>query len=274
MDGSSILNDCKGHGIDISQIRVVAEASTSFSDVMTAEETGIRTSFNHAGANAELRAEDFNFKDETSRIFFLGTLFFLASLDAKDSRHGSKAASVLASARRQGILTCIDIERTNPSSKFQTEARAALHETDLAIFNVEVAEMLTGVRIRYAAGVEMSAAEEAASKLLAFGHGECAVIRYPAGALALSKNGEKVLEGSVRLPKVRIRSAAGSGHAFTAGFLHEYHEQRPLSACLRAAHSCAAACLMDSSTSGGIKSMDACLHLLEEYGKRENDRGG
>jgi len=270
VDGASILKDCLAHGIDATGLKTVPEASTSFSDVMTASETGIRTSFNHAGANAFLGTEHFDFGRDSSRIFYLGTLFFLAELDKRDAKHGTKAAAVLAEARRHGMLTCIDIERTNLApGVFTTEARAALAETSLAVFNVEVAEMVSGIRIRYSAGVELSAACEAAEKILKFGDGECVAIRFPTGALALSKSGETVVEGSVRLPKSHVRSAAGSGHAFTAGFLHEYHESRALTDCLKAGHSAAAACLMDVTTSGGVKQLVSCLNLIEQFGQRE-----
>jgi len=270
IDGANILKDCRAHGIDTSQLSVVPEAATSFSDVMTSSETGVRTSFNHAGANALLNEDAFDFRNDTSRIFYLGTLFFLSALDARHARHGTKAASVLAAARKQGLLTCIDIERTNPRPRrFETEARAALHETDLAIFNVEVAELLTGVRMRYAAGIEMSAVHEAAEKLLEFSGGACAVIRSPSGALALSKCGLKSTEGSVRIPSYKIQSAAGSGHAFAAGFLYQYHESAPLADCLKAGHAAAASCLLHSTTSGGIRPLSTCLQLMKKFGQRD-----
>lgn len=270
VDGASILKDCQAHGIDASRIISFPDAPTSFSDVMTASETGVRTSFNHAGANALLDVGHFDFRSDPSRIFYLGTLFFCEKLDARDPRHGTRAAAVLAEARKHGMLTCVDIERTNlPLGAFQNSARAALHETDLPVFNVEVAEDLTGIRIRYSTGVDLSAATEAAGRLLSYGDGDCAVIRFPTGALGLTKSGESVVEGSLCLPKKLVRSAAGTGHAFTAGFLHQYHEGCALSDCLKAAHAAAAACLMDRTTSGGVKTLRSCLRLIEQYGQRE-----
>lgn len=270
VDGASILKDCLAHGIDAARLKTVPEASTSFSDVMTASETGIRTSFNHAGANAFLSGEHFDFASDSSRIFYLGTLFFLAALDKRDAKHGTKAAAVLAEARGNGMLTCIDIERTNLApGVFESDARAALAATSVAVFNVEVAEVVSGVRMRYSAGVELSAVTEAAAKLLEFSSGECIAIRFPTGALALSKSGEVVVEGSVRLPKSHVRGAAGLGHAFTAGFLYEYHESRALADCLKAGHAAAAACLMDVTTSGGVKQLVNCLNLIDQFGQRE-----
>ena len=270
VDGESILKDCASHGIDSSRLRVVSEAQTSYSDIMVSEDTGVRTCFNYAGANAFLEPADFDFREDNSRIFFLGTLFFVAALDQRDPLHGTKAAAVLSLARKRGMLTCIDIERVGlASSVFESGGRAALHETDLAILNVEIAERLTGRCIRYPAGVEVSAAVEAASKLLAIGNGKCAVIRFPTGAVAVSDNGETAIQGSVRVPKSRIVSAAGTGHAFTAGFLQQYHHNLSLDACLRAGHAAAACCLIDRSPSGGVKKLSSCLSLLETFGQRE-----
>jgi sugar/nucleoside kinase (ribokinase family) len=270
MDGSSILKDCKAHDIDTSRIRMTPESSTSFSDVMTTRETGVRTSFNYPGANALLNVDDFQFRHDNSRIFFLGTLFFMSALDETIFRHGSKAALVLASARREGILTCVDIERTNlPASFVEAGGRAALAETDIVILNIEVAEILSGIKIRYPAGVDIFAAREAARVLQAFGQAECVVIRFPVGAIALSDKGEIVTEGSVKLPKTRLVSATGAGHAFTAGFLYGYHENWSLLECLKAAHASAAACLMDKTASGGIRKLSSCLTLLDKFGQRE-----
>ncbi|CAN5833430.1 hypothetical protein BH09VER1_BH09VER1_47810 [soil metagenome] len=271
VDGASILKECQSHGFDTRRMKVVSGEHTSFSDVMATSGTGVRTSFNQAGANTLLNESAFDFKKDPSRIFYLGSLFFLKGLDAVDPRHGTKAAAVLASARKTGLLTCVDIERTPISSSvFFNGGRAALHETDLVILNVEVAEILTEMRIRYPAGVELVAAEEAAHKLLAIGRAKCAVIRFPTGALALSSHGPPIVEGSARLPPSRLVNAAGAGHAFAAGFLYQYHEEKELSDCLKAGHGAAAMCLMDRAASGGIKGLCDGLSLLERFGQRES----
>ena len=272
MDGASIIKDCKAHDFDTTHLKAVPEASTSFSDVIISRENGVRTSFHYSGSNGLLSVRDFDFETDKSRIFYLGSLFFLPSLDAADERRGTQAATLLSMARKQGLLTCVDIERANVDPEvFKHGSRAALQETDLIILNVEVAELLTGVGIRSRWGVEMEAAFSAAAMLLNYGQARCAVIRFPAGAIALTAQGEKVSEGSINLPKNRMVSAAGSGHAFTAGFLCQYHDNRPLNLCLQAAHAAAAACLMDRTASAGIKPLGTCLGLLDQFGQRNMD---
>ena len=269
VDGASIVKDCRSHGIDSSRLHVSREIPTSFSDVMTNQETGIRTSFNHAGANSLLKLDDFDLRHDTSRIFYLGTLFFMAELDKPDSKHGTRAAAVLSAARKAGMITCVDIERADISyDVFMEGGRAALRETDMVILNVEVAERLSGIRLRYPAGVDFSAINEAASVLQKLSGGQCIVIRFPAGALALMADGTKCVEGSINLPKSRIVNASGAGHAFAAGFLHGFHANLNWSDCLKGAHAAAAACLSEKTSSTGIRSMASCMELLNKYGQR------
>jgi sugar/nucleoside kinase (ribokinase family) len=271
VDGSNILKDCLAHQFDVSKMHVIPEMPTSFSDVMTSIHSGIRTSFNQPGANAALSESHFHFSSNTSRIFYLGTLFFMAGLDAPHSKYGTLAAKVLSRARKAGMLTCIDIERCShlDSNVFRAGALAALSQTDLIVINVEVAELLTGIRIRKSIGVDIPVLIESAFSLLQKTLSRCVVIRFPAGAVGVTKENEVVIEGSIRLPSNRFVNASGAGNAFVAGFLYSYHEKLPLADCLCAAHATAAACLMDATTSGGIRQMPTCLKLLERFGQRD-----
>lgn len=134
-----------------------------------------------------------------------------------------------------------------------------MHETDLAIFNVEVAKLITGVLMRCAAGIEMSAVHKSAEKLLELSGGVCAVIRSPSGALAVSKNGLKAMEGRLRIVSLKIQSAVGRGHVFVAGFFYQYHKSEPLSEYLKAGHTAAASRLLDSTDLRRVQA--ACIML-------------
>ena len=143
--------------------------------------------------------------------------------------------------------------------------------TELAVIEESLVKSLTAVyhaRIRYPAGVDLAATESAARSLLSQGSAECVIIRFPTGALGVRKDDSVAIEGSVKLPKSRVISASGAGHAFTAGVLYGCHEGWSLSECLRAGHAAAAACLTDRTASGGLKSLDGCLKLVNKYGQR------
>jgi sugar/nucleoside kinase (ribokinase family) len=270
LDGASIVKDCRSHDIDTSRLHVTPEASTSFSDIMASIETGMRTSFNHAGANAVLTTEDFDLRNDSSRILYFGSLFFLEALDAVHERHGSQGAALLAAARQTGLLTCVDIERAAhvSSVEFIKGCRAALKFTDIVIVNIEIAELLTGLFLRQSTGVDLVATEEAAGVLAELGSAKCVVIRFPSGALAMNQENQIAIEGSLQIPRNRLVNASGAGHAFAAGFLYAYHEEWSLQKALQAAHASAAACLMESTASAGIRPMDECLALVEKYGQR------
>lgn len=270
LDGASIVKDCRSHDIDTTRLHVTPEASTSFSDIMASIETGMRTSFNHAGANAVLTAEDFDLRRDASRILYFGSLFFLEALDAENDRFGTQGAAMLAAARQTGLITCVDIERAAhvPTTDFLKGCRSVLKFTDLVIVNVEIAELLTGLLLRQSAGVDLVATEEAASMLAETGGAKCAVIRFPSGALAVNDSGKTSIEGSLQIPRSRLVNASGAGHAFAAGFLYAYHEAWNLPKALRAAHAAAAACLMDATASSGLRPMEECLSLVEKFGQR------
>lgn len=270
LDGASIVKDCRALDIDTSRLKVIPEISTSFSDVMASAHTGVRTSFNHPGANATLCAEDFDLKNDPSKILYLGSLFFLDALDAAHSKFGTGAAALLAAARRAGLFTAVDVERAShvSTSEFVKGAESALRQTDFIILNIEIAELLSGMILRQSTGVDLAATEQAARYLARLGEARAAVVRFPSGALAVNNSGHVVVEGSLQIPRNRIVNASGAGHAFAAGFLYAQHESRSLSDSLLAAHAAGAACLMDSTASGGLRSMEDCLSLVGKFGQR------
>src|SRR5687768_16523205 len=106
--GRFIRNDCARHGINVTQLRTSRAAPTSYTDVMTEQESGRRTFFHCRGANAELAPEHFNFTQSTARIFHLGYLLLLDRLD-ETSGGGTAAAEVLRSARACGMKTSADV---------------------------------------------------------------------------------------------------------------------------------------------------------------------
>lgn len=270
VDGANILKDCRSHDIDATNLRVIPQVQTSFSDVMVSAASGMRTSFNYEGANALLGLEAFDFAKNHARIFFLGTILFLSKLDEPDKRHGTKAAAALAAARKAGIITCTDIERAGhvPVDLFLNGCRAALRQTDLIVLNVEVAGMLAGRKLHGPDGVDLLEATEAAKSLLDENESKLVVIRFPSGAVAAEEGGNVFCEGSVLLPRGRKLSTNGAGHAFTAGLLHGHHEGWSVTESLKLAHAAAASCLLEGTASGGVRKIPACQAVLKKYGQR------
>ena len=90
--GDLILADCSRHKIDTKYLRSTSAAATSYTDVMTEQANGRRTFFHYRGANALWRGEDLDFKKIKARIFHLGYLLLLDSLDEPNGTYGTKAA--------------------------------------------------------------------------------------------------------------------------------------------------------------------------------------
>jgi hypothetical protein len=63
---------------------------------------------------------------------------------------------------------------------------------------------------------------------------------------------------------------SGAGDAFTAGVLLGWHDGRPVEEALRYGVCAAAANLADETCTGGIKPLEACLALGEQFGFRSS----
>lgn len=269
-DGLNIIKNCHAHTIDHSALKVIPGETTSFTDVMTVQSTGIRTTFNLSGANDFLTEEDFALSDDPSKILYLGTLFFLKGLDLPHSKYGTMAAKVLHRARKHDMITCVDIERADHLNQltFIRNAMASLRYTDVIILNIEVAEILTGQQTRARDEIDLDKIEFCARQILVKTGAKIVIIRFPRGAIAVQLK-QTTVEGSVRIPKSRIISGSGAGHAFASGFLYGWHEDWKTEKCLQAAHATSATCLMDATSSGGVRPIQTALALLAKYGSRD-----
>ena len=103
--GEQILADCRQHDIDIRNLAMTPKAPTSYTDVMTEQAHGRRTFFHARGANALWCGDDLDFSRTRSRLFHLGYLLLLDTLDEPDGRYGTKAARLLATAQAAGLKT-------------------------------------------------------------------------------------------------------------------------------------------------------------------------
>ncbi|EIQ00678.1 sugar kinase, ribokinase [Opitutaceae bacterium TAV1] len=101
-DGARILDDCRAHRIDTTQLRTTPAAPTSYSDVMTDSQTGRRTFFHQRGANALLAPEHFDFttpQAAAAKIFHIGYILLLDKLD-------EPAADAAVQRLESGVSDC------------------------------------------------------------------------------------------------------------------------------------------------------------------------
>ncbi len=266
--GNSILADCEQHKIDTRFLRATSEANTSYTDVMTEEENGRRTFFHYRGANALWRGDDLEFGKTKAAMFHLGYLLLLDALDEPDSKFGTRAARMLASAQAAGLKTSVDVV-SEDSDRFNKIVTPALKHVDYLIINELEAGKTTGFKIRQADGkLDTVALRHAAGALLQAGVRELVAIHFPEGGFARTRKGEDVWQPSLKLPEKFVGGTAGAGDAFCAGVLLGLHEGWELGRCLQTGVCVAAASLSHPTCTAGVKSLSACLSLGKKFGYR------
>jgi sugar/nucleoside kinase (ribokinase family) len=266
LPGRQILEHCRRLNIDTGCLRATAKAPTSFTDVMTEQDTGRRTFFHCRGANALWRGNDLDFDKINARLFHFGYFLLLDELDKPDPRFGTRAARLLAGAQKAGMKTSVDAASVE-SGRFSEIVSPALKHVDYCILNEIEAGKITGHKIRGPGGqLDPAALRDSAGALLRRGVCELVVIHFPEGALARGRDGGDVWQSSLKLPARYIAGTAGAGDAFCAGMLLGLHEGWDRRRCLRAGVCIATASLSHPTTTGGIQALPRSLALAKKFG--------
>ena len=197
-------------------------------------------------------------------------MLLLDAIDASHPEHGTLGAALLAKARAAGFKTSIDVV-SEDSDRFARIIGPALKQVDYCILNEVEGSKVTGVQVREDGKLLNAGIEETAAKLFDLGVGELVAIHFPEGSYAQSKSGEKVWHGSLALPKGYIKGAAGAGDAFCAGVLYGVHEEWSLEKSLLTGTCAATACMSDPTCTDGLRSLEDCLALAEQFGVGEDE---
>ena len=107
-DGDYILAMLDQYHVNRQRVQRTTFAPTSMSQVMT-DPSGQRTFFHSPGANRLLDLPAFDRLDGSMKIFHLGYLLLLDSLDMPDDEFGTRSARLLAQMRDQGYETSLDL---------------------------------------------------------------------------------------------------------------------------------------------------------------------
>jgi sugar/nucleoside kinase (ribokinase family) len=266
--GQEILNICKRLKIDARLIAQTDEAPTSYTDVMTELGNGRRTFFHNRGANALWDGHDLDFSKTKARIFHLGYLLLLDSLDAPHKIHGTEAAKLLSEAQAAGLKTSVDVV-SEDSDRFQKIVSPALKFVDYCILNEIEAGKTAGFKIRQADGsLDTVAVKHAAGALLQMGVKDLVVIHFPEGAFVRTRKGDDFWQASLNLPAKFIAGTAGAGDAFCAGVLYGLHEGWELQRCLLTGVCSAAASLSHPTCTEGMLDLAGCLALAKKFRAR------
>lgn len=263
-DGAYILDDLQKHDIDASMMHLLENTATSYTDVITVKKTGNRTFFHNKGANRFVDLEHFDFSRIQSRIFHIGYILLLDTLDGPDPEYGTRMARLLKMAKDSGLKTSVDVV-SESSYRFNKVVLPALRYTDYLIFNEIEAGRTTGYEIREkSGGVSGDSLKGALKMLLEKGESELVCIHFPEGAYAALTGQDPIFIPSHELPQNYIVGTAGAGDAFCAGMLYGIYENWDLDKSMRFANAMAAMCLAHISTSGSMGTLEETLRFMDQ----------
>jgi sugar/nucleoside kinase (ribokinase family) len=265
-NGRTILQDCRAHGIDATQLRTTREAATSYTDVMTVEKTGRRTFFHQRGANAKLDLEHFDFSQSSARLFHLGYILLLDRLDEIVNGR-PRVCDLLQRAQQAGLRTSLDCV-SEDSGRFQSTVAPVLPYVDVLFVNDFEAEKLANLPLRVEGRIDASATEQTARGLLRSGVREWVIIHFPEAVYACAADGRGLWQGSLRVPPEDIAGAAGAGDALAAGILLGLHEGWEIAESLRLGVAVAATSLSHPTCSQGVPPLAGCHALADRLGYR------
>ena len=145
-EGDFVLQEMgKYKNIDLSMVK--RDGRTSFTAVMSNNQTKERTFFQHAGANAYYGEDDIDWDSLDVNIFHIGYILLLPNLDQPDAEFGTKMARLLHKAQSKGMKTSIDVV-SESGDRFCKLVPPALKYTDYCVINELEAQQTTGVLLR------------------------------------------------------------------------------------------------------------------------------
>ena len=267
-DGEYVKERLSSFGINTSHIQLTREAATSFTDVMSDQNSGRRTFFHYRGANSILNDSHLERLPTPAKIFHLGYLLLLDGLDAVDPDFGVVAARVLSQKQSQGYCVSVDVV-SESSERFQQVVTPCLEYVDYLIFNEIEAGRSTGFEIRDGNDrLKVDHLRRAAAKLIEGGVSELVAIHFPEGGYALTAAGQEFYQPSYIVEASELKGSAGAGDAFCAGLLYGLHEGLDLGTGLRLAHASARFNLTSPTCSDGAVPLTELNRFVESDPKR------
>ena len=249
--------------IDLSAVK--RSGRTSFTLVMSNNETKERTFFQHIGAAATYGEDDIDFDALEADIFHIGYILLLPHLDEPDDEYGTKMARLLHKAQSCGLKTSIDVV-TESGDRFAKLVRPALKYVDYCIINELEAQQTTGIPLRGEDGVlHRDNLRAALGKLRELGVAEWAVIHCPELGAGVDATGVYIEMDSLHLPKGYIQGTVGAGDAFCAGVLYAAENDWSLEQALKLGVCTAAASLRAVGASDGVATVEEVLKLYDLY---------
>jgi sugar/nucleoside kinase (ribokinase family) len=267
-DGALLFAEADAHGIDRRQLSTTKDAPTHYTDAYASLLTGRRTHIYNTGASDLLTPGHFDFASTRGRILHLGLPGVHRRMDGPWQGWANGWVCVLEKARSAGLQTNLEL-CSQPPERIVELVRPCLPYLDLLIVNDSEFAALGGEPTSREGRVMVDACVRAGHKILAQGSMGVVVVHFPAGAVAVTRDGEVATRPSVRVPPGEIKGANGAGDAFAAGFVYGHHEGWSIARSLELAHATAAASLRGVSTTETVETWQECLALAALWGTRD-----
>ena len=263
-EGDFILEELGKHkNIDLSKLKFAGK--TSFTAVMSNNDSKARTFFQYRGANALFDESCIDWDQINADIFHIGYILLLDKLDEEDAEYGTKMARLLAKAQSKGLKTSIDVV-SESGNRFKKIVAPALKYTDYCVINELEAQQITGIQLRDEAGKLHEENMPAALKeMKAYGVSTWAVIHCPEGAYTLDENDVYYATPSLPMPKCDIKGTVGAGDAFCSGILYGAYKDWSLKESVRLANCAAVAALSERGATEGLATIAEIMKFEEKY---------
>lgn len=263
-DGDYIMAMLDQYHVNRQHVHRTTFAPTSMSQVMT-DPDGQRTFFHSPGANRLLDLPAFDRLESSFKIFHLGYLLLLDSLDMEDAEYGTRSARLLAMMTQQGYETSLDLVSRQGDPRYRPMVLPALSWLDYLVINELEAGEFSGLEIRHTNGApHIENIAIAATQLLEAGVKQRVVIHCPEGAWGVEKGKEGMWVPSFMLARNEIIGSVGAGDAFCAGILYGCHEKWSLADSLKLAHACARSNLLCANAIDGAKTLTELQSFISE----------
>ena len=267
-NGRFLLRHADSFGIDRSQIAVTKELPTQFTDCFGSRRTGRRTHIFYPGASAALTPDHFDLTRTSGRIVHLGLPGVHRLLDGPWQGDANGWVTILKKAKAAGLTTNFELMMLEPQ-RLAGILLPCLPYLDYLVVNDWEIGALAGEETYQEGATDIAACLIAARHVLTLGSMTLVVVHFPAGAIAITRDGAVTRRPSVRIPQSAIVGANGAGDAFAAGMLYGLHESWAIDRCLTLAHASAAASLRGASTTDTVEAWQTCLQLAEGWGWNE-----
>jgi sugar/nucleoside kinase (ribokinase family) len=269
-DGQYVINQAKKYSVEFSRHQEIPNLLTAFTDALTLNSDGKRTFLFHSGVCRKFDLSKIDLTQSKAKILHIGSPGLHEKADAFDQNGDSQWVKLLRRAKELGMET--NAEMVQLDADIQRKfILPCLPYLDMLIINESEAGALVGLETKVTSadsGVDWNTLEEIGRKLIAAGVLQVAVIHTPAGALAFTREGKVVRQGSVKVPTSLIKGTTGAGDAFASGFIYGHHEGWSIEESLKLGVAAAAQNIQSSATSEGIAPYAQTLKLAEKFGYR------